>query len=96
MLQPSPLPQPVLSVALPAIEDVKGGEGLSSLWHVFSKCKEFTQDGQSSVSLFVTPLYLFLSRHCLALLLSISLAGPDGRPRAHQAGLFPILRIARP
>ncbi|CDZ97575.1 Protein of unknown function DUF1752, fungi [Phaffia rhodozyma] len=45
MLSPSPLLQPVLSLALPAIQDVKGGEGLSSLWNVFTKCKDNIEQG---------------------------------------------------
>ncbi|KAL7411319.1 hypothetical protein BDY24DRAFT_396379 [Mrakia frigida] len=45
MLHPSPLPHPVLNVALPAINDCKGGEALSSLWTVFSKCKDSIEDG---------------------------------------------------
>jgi hypothetical protein len=36
---------PVLNVQLPAIQDVKGGEGLSSLWTVFSKCKDSIEEG---------------------------------------------------
>lgn len=40
-----PPQSPYLQVALPLIEDVKGGEGLSSLWRVFTKCQESIQDG---------------------------------------------------
>lgn len=36
---------PYLQVALPLIEDVKGGEGLGSLWRVFTKCQSSIQDG---------------------------------------------------
>jgi len=36
---------PYLQVALPLIEDVKGGEGLGSLWRVFTKCQGSIQDG---------------------------------------------------
>lgn len=36
---------PVLSLAFPAVKDVRGVEGVSGLWHVFTRCKAHLADG---------------------------------------------------
>ncbi|PFH48306.1 hypothetical protein AMATHDRAFT_91065, partial [Amanita thiersii Skay4041] len=39
-------PTPVLAVAADAVRDLDGREALSSLWTLFTKCKESLQDGR--------------------------------------------------
>ncbi|KIJ13152.1 hypothetical protein PAXINDRAFT_117466 [Paxillus involutus ATCC 200175] len=39
-------PAPVLSVTADAVRDLQGHEALSSLWMIFTKCKESLQDGR--------------------------------------------------
>ncbi|EIM91688.1 DUF1752-domain-containing protein, partial [Stereum hirsutum FP-91666 SS1] len=39
-------PSPVLSVAADVVKDLDGGEALSGLWHIFTKCKESLQEGE--------------------------------------------------
>ncbi|KIK97464.1 hypothetical protein PAXRUDRAFT_824897 [Paxillus rubicundulus Ve08.2h10] len=39
-------PAPVLSVTADAVRDLQGHEALSSLWTIFTKCKESLQDGR--------------------------------------------------
>ncbi|KAA1479005.1 hypothetical protein DENSPDRAFT_846016 [Dentipellis sp. KUC8613] len=38
-------PSPVLSVAADVVKDLDGGEALSSLWQLFTRCKDSLQDG---------------------------------------------------
>lgn len=39
-------PSPVLSVAVEAVKDLEGGDALSGLWTLFTKCKESLKDGR--------------------------------------------------
>ncbi|EIM82201.1 DUF1752-domain-containing protein, partial [Stereum hirsutum FP-91666 SS1] len=39
-------PSPVLSVAVDVVKDLDGGEALSGLWHIFTKCKESLHEGE--------------------------------------------------
>ncbi|KAI9454381.1 DUF1752-domain-containing protein [Lactarius psammicola] len=42
----SHFPSPVLSLTSDALKDIDGHDALSSLWTVFTKCKESLQDGR--------------------------------------------------
>ncbi|ETW83511.1 hypothetical protein HETIRDRAFT_244743, partial [Heterobasidion irregulare TC 32-1] len=39
-------PTPVLSIAADVVKDLDGGDALSGLWTLFTKCKESLQDGR--------------------------------------------------
>ncbi|KDQ52729.1 hypothetical protein JAAARDRAFT_110564, partial [Jaapia argillacea MUCL 33604] len=39
-------PSPVLSLASDVLKDLEGGDTLSNLWTLFTKCKESLQDGR--------------------------------------------------
>lgn len=39
-------PSPVLSIAADVVKDLDGGDALSGLWTLFTKCKESLQDGR--------------------------------------------------
>lgn len=39
-------PSPVLSVAVEVVKDLEGGDALSGLWTLFTKCKESLKDGR--------------------------------------------------
>lgn len=67
---------PYLQVALPLIEDVKGGEGLGSLWRVFTKCQSSIQDGSRLEN--ISWRYVLFCLPALSCLL-LPLSHPAGR-----------------
>ncbi|KAI0245974.1 hypothetical protein BJV78DRAFT_1356447 [Lactifluus subvellereus] len=76
----SNFPSPVLSLAADAIKDLDGGDTLSHLWTIFTKCKESLQDGRRLENISWRLWHRELSARSAPLAIALHLPHPISTP----------------